>query len=284
MTIREIRNKYLAALTGVYGPGEAAAMADIVLEFYTKQNRSQLFMMQDNVIDSTIEQQLDHALEKLLTHMPVQHITGEAWFYNLKFHVNEHVLIPRPETEELVHEAIDFLKRSPGKKMLDIGTGSGCIPVTIKTNVPNADVSSVDISKEALDLAKQNAGANNALISLINADFLNEANWESFEKYDLIISNPPYIPDNEVLDKNVTLFEPHLALFVPQNDPLLFYKKILAFAETHLNENGTIMLETHELFAKETAALFTEKKYAAVVKKDMQEKERFVIVSRFPKQ
>ncbi len=284
MTIKEKYYHFKALLKTIYSDGEAIAIANIIFEHFVKVNKSDLHLRGNETLSDESLSSLNNALAALLTHEPVQYITNEARFYNLKFYVTKDVLIPRPETEELVHEAISFLKTNNGKSVLDIGTGSGCIPISIKKNIPNTDVMAIDVSEASLEVAKENALTNNVVIDFKAINFLNENNYTAFENFDLIISNPPYIPEDEknILDKNVTKFEPHLALFVPQNDALIFYKKIVSFAENHLNENGRIFLETHENLAKETAAIFVEKNYFTEIKKDMQGKERMLIIYRYP--
>ena len=207
---------------------------------------------------------------------------GEAWFYRMKLKVNEHVLIPRPETEELVEQLItDRKSKLTDPAILDIGTGSGCIPVAIKKNLPAAKVTSIDISKDALALAIENAALYNTHISFLQMDFLDESTWPSLPIFDIIISNPPYIPINEKekLAKHVSDFEPHLALFVPNDSSLIFYEKIAAFGRDHLMPGGKIYLETHEDHAMETAALFLRNYPTVMIKKDMYGKERMILIS-----
>ena len=284
MTLNAIREKYSATLIDIYDRGEAAAITEMIFRHFLEMSGSEFSFKRNEKISTDKITLLETALEKLCCHVPPQYITGEAWFYGLPFMVNEQVLIPRPETEELVQEALGFLKNSSGKKVLDIGTGSGCIPVSIKKNIPAAEITSVDISENALTVAKENSQRNNAEINFRQMDFLAEKNWSSLPAFDVIISNPPYIPAEEKssLDKNVAMHEPHSALFVPQHDPLLFYKKIRLFADEHLTKEGKIFLEVHENFAKETAALFSGKNYIAEIKKDIHGKERIVIATRFP--
>jgi release factor glutamine methyltransferase len=283
MTIKERYNQFIISLKEIYSDGEANAITNIAFEYFVKTSKQDLFLNGSKILTDEVASSLNMALTKLLKHEPIQYITNEAWFYNLKFYVTNDVLIPRPETEELVHEAISFLKINNGKRVLDIGTGSGCIAISIKKNIPQADVMAIDVSEAALGVAKENAKRNNVEVNISKINFLEENNYASFESYDVIISNPPYIPEDEksILDKNVTEYEPHLALFVPQNGALIFYKKILSFAENHLNQNGRIFLETHENLAKETAALFIEKNYYVEIKKDMQGKERMLIIYRY---
>jgi release factor glutamine methyltransferase len=196
--------------------------------------------------------------------------------------VNDHVLIPRPETEELVEQLIkDRKSKLTDPPILDIGTGSGCIPIAIKKNLPASIVTAIDVSKDALALAKENAAMHNAYISFIQMDFLDETTWQSLPAFEIIISNPPYISLNEKenLGKNITGFEPHLALFVPDNAPLIFYEKIARFGRDHLLPNGKIYLEIHEDHAKETAALFMNYYQTVMIKKDMYGKERMILVT-----
>lgn len=282
MTFREIHTAYLAGLNEAYDNGEAKAITDLVFESLAGISRSEMPANAEKAADENMTDLLLLSLEKIKNHFPVQHVIGYAWFYGMKFKVNEHVLIPRPETEELVLEAINYLKNNSEKKVLDIGTGTGCISITLKKHIPAAQITSIDLSEDALLIAKENAAINNTAIDFRQIDFLNEENWNLLSTYDIIISNPPYIPQEEEkdMDKHVTLHEPALALFVPQNDPLLFYNKIHHFANDHLKENGKIFLEIHQDFGKETAAIFQGEKYAAVLKKDISGNDRMVIVSR----
>ena len=284
MTLRDIYKHYTVQLKNIYPAGEAAAITEIIFEHFAGISRSQIITQDNQPAGEALVKDLETALEKLLRYTPVQYIIGYAWFCNRKFTVNEHVLIPRPETEELVLEVTAYLERSEGKRVLDIGTGSGCIPISLKLKIPAANIVSIDISGDALKVAAANAVDNKVYVEFIEMDFLNEAARKELGVFDLIISNPPYIPEteNNLLDLNVVMHEPHLALFVPQNDPLVFYKKTEEFASQHLAENGRIFLEVHENFAKETAALFPEKKYNTVIKKDISGKERMLVISRCP--
>lgn len=283
MTFREIQNTYLAALKLIYSKGESAAITDVIFRHFTGLSQSDLIVKGNGIPDEKISSVLQESLTKLLQHIPVQHVTEEAWFCDLKFQVNRNVLIPRPETEELVQEAINFLKGTAGKKVLDIGTGSGCIPITIKKSVPDVEVTSVDISGMALEVARENAAINDALVDFREMDFLNEENWNRLSHFDVIISNPPYIPAGvkNTLDKNVSLHEPAIALFVPQNDPLVFYRKIYAFAKTNLKKTGRIFLEADANHAVKTAAIFSENEFFTEIKKDISGNDR-IIIARYP--
>ncbi len=162
--------------------------------------------------------------------------------------------------------------------IIDIGTGSGCIAILLKKELTNANITAIDISEKALEVAKKNSSELNAEINFFQIDFLNEEEWNSLKKYDIIVSNPPYIPikEKETLAKNVTDYEPELALFVENNDPYIFYKKIAEFAKTHLQTNGKIYVEVHEDYAREVKSIFTNAGFEAEIKKDIYGKERMV--------
>ena len=281
MTIKKQYHFFLQQLKAIYSQSEATVITDWVFESIAGLQRFDIVKDPQQLLTNSIAEQLQTALADLLLHKPMQYVTGEAWFYNLKLFVNEHVLIPRPETEELVQLVLDssVARSNPLPTILDIGTGSGCIALAIKKNLPAADVTAIDVSKQALYIASINAATYDADIIFLKVDFLDESEWESLPMFDIIISNPPYIPINEKanLDTNVTAYEPHQALFVPDNAPLLFYEKIATFGIKHLNPNGQIFMETHEDFAKETAALFSENYKTVLIKKDLFGKERMVI-------
>jgi release factor glutamine methyltransferase len=196
------------------------------------------------------------------------------------------VLIPRPETEELVEWIIEDRKKEKHENQLsiaDIGTGSGCIAIALKKKLSAAHITAIDVSKEALTTAKENAIDNDAKIDFIQLDFLDESSWKGLQQFDIIVSNPPYIPVNEKekLDKNVTLFEPHTALFVPDHSPLLFYEKIALFAKKHLKKDGKIYAETHEEFANATAHIFSKQFQEVKLKQDLLGKNRMIKATHF---
>ena len=204
-----------------------------------------------DILSGTQKNQLEKYLEELLQSKPVQYILNEAWFYKRKYYVNEDVLIPRPETEELVEWIIEDLKYSHKSKIriIDVGTGSGCIPVTLKLELSNAVVDAIDISGRALLTAQKNADMLKAGINFLQMNFLQNTEWSSLSKYDIIVSNPPYIPINEkkILSKNVAYFEPEIALFVKDNEPFIFYRQMSDFAQLHLKTDGKIYVEVHKL-------------------------------------
>jgi len=282
MMIKDLYRNFLVQLQKIYSLSEATAITEWVFEKMASLKRSDILKNPEKKITPIADKLIRDTLEELLSHKPVQYVLGEAWFYRMKFKVNAHVLIPRPETEELVEQLIaDRKSRLTDPAILDIGTGSGCIPIAIKKSLPASKLTALDVSKDALALAKENAALHNAHINFIEIDFLDESNWPALPLFDIIISNPPYIPthEKEKLAKNVTDFEPHLALFVPDRSPLIFYEKIAEFGRDHLLPNGKIYLETHEDLAKETAALFRPHYQTVMIKKDMYGKERMVIIT-----
>ena len=282
MTLKELYRYYLLQLQGIYPLSEATVITDRAFETIAAIKRADLVKDPARRLNNKTAQQLNNAFTQLLQHKPIQYVLGETWFYNLKLKVNENVLIPRPETEELVEMLIAGRKSQiTDPAILDIGTGSGCIAIAIKKNIPAAKVSAIDISKAALKIAEENAAQHNAHINFLQMDLLDESKWDQLPQYHIIISNPPYIPQKEKrkLAKNVAGYEPGLALFVPDKNPLLFYEKIAAFGRSHLNSNGKIYLETHEGLAKEVKALFNDYYSYAEIKKDMFGKERMIIVA-----
>lgn len=282
MTIQQAQQHTVSQLRLLYSERESANIADWVLEHVTGQRRIDRLMNKQEKLPAAQQAQLTSLLQQLATHRPVQYVLGEAWFSGYRFFVNEHVLIPRPETEELVEWVAEEIGRSlhQNQNLLDIGTGSGCIPISIKKKNPAVSVTAVDISEEALQVAKKNAAALSAEVNFIQLDFLNEATWDALPVFDIITSNPPYIKQSEEkeMSQNVLAFEPAIALFVPDNDPLLFYRRIAAFAKKHLAEKGMVFLEINEALGEETRQLFEQNGFAAVVKKDLQGKDRMIML------
>lgn len=285
MTIKEAGKKITDALTSIYDIHEANSIADLIIENLTGINRNEKAMHYGNPFVAD-EQKLTQIIKQLLNHRPVQYVLNEVWFYGLKFEVNETVLIPRPETEELVDWIISEAKNPNSKiqipnskfRILDIGTGSGCIPISIKKNIPALEVSTIDVCSEALHTAISNAVIHQTEINFQLLNFLEESKWKELGMYDIIVSNPPYIKSSEAktMSEHVLEYEPHKALFVPDEDALLFYRKIADFALTHLNSNGVIYLEINQELGKETAELFQQKGFNVELKKDMSGNERMV--------
>jgi release factor glutamine methyltransferase len=282
MTIREAQQKALLQLKILYDEREAVNITEWLIEHVTGKKRIDRLLDKEAILTTSQEVQFDEALQELATHKPIQYVTGEAWFTGMKFFVNKHVLIPRPETEELVEWIVSESQKlkAKGQKILDIGTGSGCIPVSLKKLLPEISVSSVDVSKEALTVAQKNADDLTADIQLLHFNFLDESNWDQLPVVDIIVSNPPYIKQSEhsSMSKNVLDFEPSIALFVPDEDALLFYRKIALFAKTHLTKDGCIFLEINEALGKEVKELYENAGYFFELRKDMQGKERMARV------
>jgi release factor glutamine methyltransferase len=283
-------------LSTIYDEGESNAITKRVAEHFLNFKNTK-----SSDTSSAIQlEELQIITNELLSHRPVQYVLNEAWFYNLKFEVNESVLIPRPETEELVELIIKETKHQnqkvrntkykvpsdrtsyfvPPTSFLDIGTGSGCIPITIKKNIPEAEVMAVDVCSEALHIAMNNAVTHETEINFQLLDFLDESKWKELGMFDVIISNPPYIKTSEskTMNEHVLQYEPHKALFVPDDDALIFYRKIAAFANTHLKPGGKVYVEINQQLGKETANVFVERGFKDVVLiKDISGNERFVV-------
>lgn len=267
-------------LCNLYDEQEASAIAHEVLEDITGLTKIDRLMLKDALFNAVQENAFDYMMDELLQGKPLQYVTGKAYFMERRFEVNEQVLIPRPETEELVIWIInDHQASNDPKRILDIGTGSGCIPISLQLEMPAAVISSCDISKGALEVAQRNAQRLNANVHFIALDFLNKDAQASLPMYDIVVSNPPYIPRSEEreMHTNVKSYEPGTALFVPDDDPLLFYRTIADFGKTHLNNNGAIYCELHRDFAHETKALFRAAGYKnVVIQKDMHDNWRML--------
>ena len=258
------KNKTITALINklakIYPASEAESIAKLVFE--------------KNGDDP---EKLDEAAERLIANEPVQYVLNESWFYNLSFYVNRNVLIPRPETEELVDWVIKSNKQS-SPSIIDVGTGSGCIAIILKRMIPGSRVWACDKSIDALKVAERNAEVHQTKIHFAEIDFLDKNQTNGLGVFDIIVSNPPYIPESESskLDANVRDFEPYTALFVPDNNPLVFYEHLANFAIDHMSENGKLFAELHADYAGKVKELFDKKGIPTTIKKDMQGKERML--------
>jgi release factor glutamine methyltransferase len=255
----------LNGLKQVYDAQEAAAISHEVLNHITRLDKMQRLMQKDNLLSDTQQQDYDRMSAELLTARPLQYVLGHSWFMGKEYKVNEHVLIPRPETEELVKWITDDWKHKQDSiSVLDIGTGSGCIPVSLKLALPASTVTSCDVSTGAITIATENAVRLNADVHFFELDFLETAKQSKLGKYHIIVSNPPYIPETEkdTLHENVRAHEPGLALFVPGDDALLFYRAIAIFGKTHLEPGGNIYCELHVDYASATEQLFKDLGYS----------------------
>ncbi|MEO5564538.1 MAG: peptide chain release factor N(5)-glutamine methyltransferase [Chitinophagaceae bacterium] len=279
MTIKEATVYSTDHLKTIYEEGEASTISDWVMENLAGIKKTDRINYSKKVLEEDQVELLNSWLGRLLENEPVQYVLNEAWFCGLKFYVDKNVLIPRPETEELVEWIITGCKFPIDElKILDIGSGSGCIPIALKRRLGKAEVWSCDISKEALEVAEKNAKTLGADVNFIHTDFLQADQRNKFPSFDIIVSNPPYITHKERYNMraNVLEYEPAKALFVPDADPLLFYKAIAGFGKDHLNANGTIYMEINESFEQEVSELFQKEGYQTEIKKDMQGKDRMV--------
>lgn len=278
MKLEALENQFTIALCEIYDLDEAKALFGIAAEFVLKCTATQLKMMQTDEVGFAQAKQLLSILEALKMGKPIQYILGEAYFYGFVFQVNQDVLIPRPETEELVEWIIQDNKNKDlkNRSLLDIGTGTGCIPIAIKKYLDQLDVHALDISAKALSVASANAERHGIKVKFLQADILN---FYSSQLFDVVVSNPPYIRHFEKAEmhQNVLAHEPHSALFVPDENPLLFYQAITNFAFTNLKPLGSLYFEINADLALETAQIIEKRGFIAVaLKKDMQGKYRMV--------
>lgn len=279
MTTGEAIKYATGSLEKLYDAGEASAITDLLMERITGSWGPTLKARSGETLDAPQLAVLDGFIKRLQQAEPVQYVLGEAWFAGLKLYVEPAVLIPRPETEELVAWIVADRKYRPdGTTLLDIGTGSGCIPLALKKKLANLHVDAIDVSKAALAVAGRNATDLGLPINFRQLDFLSTPEWENLGMYDLIVSNPPYIPASDISDMhgNVKDHEPATALFVPDTDPLLFYRNIALFSTTHLKPDGAVYVEIYEGLGNETVELFSEAGFDVVLKQDMQGKDRMI--------
>jgi release factor glutamine methyltransferase len=284
--IKAVFTIFKQELADIYDAQETEAITLMVLTEILNGSKATIKAFPENELTLTQQEEANNILTQLKTGKPLQYALGYTEFYGLKFLVNPATLIPRPETEELVQWVLDSVAgnglRGSGLSILDIGTGSGCIAISLKKNLPSAEVSAIDISVDALNTAKENAKLNEVDINFIAADILNPQllNHSSLAtRYSLLISNPPYVTleDKKRMHTNVTDFEPHTALFVPEDDPLIFYKAIADFALANLAENGLLFFEINESLGKETVALLESKGFKDVeLRQDMSGRDRMV--------
>jgi len=262
-------------LEGIYPETEIKSFSYLMIEKITGFSRTEIIVNKNTHFSVEQHHVIESFIEKLKKNIPIQYILGETEFYGLCFTVNESVLIPRPETEELVDWIRTENDRNSALKILDIGTGSGCIAISVKHEFPNSAVSAFDISEEALETAQSNADLNKLKVHFSKVDILHTDNLE--QKWDIIVSNPPYVLENEKtnMEANVLEHEPHLALFVPDNDPLLFYRQITLFAQKHLNNNGKLYFEINRQFGAETIDLLNKFGFTNVeLRKDISGNDR----------
>ena len=297
MFLKDYKKYFKIELDSLFDEREIASFFYIISVYLHQMKRVDLALEPNFEINETELAQWNSILEELKKEKPIQYIIGETEFYGLRFFVTEKTLIPRPETEELVDLILNDARSNiklvdtSQLRILDIGTGSGCIPIALKKNIPDATVFAIDISEGALAVANKNAIENKVAINFIQADILKvtdlqqlpSSNFQLPIKFDIIVSNPPYVRnlEKEEIKKNVVDYEPHLALFVEDNDALLFYRKIAQLALKNLSENGKLYFEINQYLGNETVALLEELGFKNIeLKKDMYGNDRMIICKR----
>lgn len=275
MTTHQITSYIKQALAEAYPEGEVRAFVRILFEEWLHYSTVDIYMRADCEVPDFVEQKMRRAIERLLAHEPIQHIVGVAHFHGHRFKVNEHTLIPRPETEQLVDMIID---QNPATdlRVLDIGTGSGCIAISLARALKFAQVTAFDVSQAALDVAAGNASALGAKVKFCLTDILSAK--PSDNQFDIIVSNPPYICHSEKsqMESNVLLYEPHTALFVPDNDPLLFYRAIALYASRALSPGGKLYFEINAAYGNATAQLLKQHGFTDIeIVRDFYGRDRF---------
>ena len=276
MTVQEASILIRYELQYLYAVQEIDSITDIIFKHLFNFKKFDIYLQANNVIPDNIEPQIYNIIKQLKSDKPIQYILGVSDFYGLTFFVDASVLIPRAETEELVQWIFNNY-RNASPRIIDIGTGSGCIAIALAKLLPGAKVYAADISEAALEIARKNALYNNVQVELHKLDILlhNTPDWELF---DVIVSNPPYVTmaQKQQVDANVVDYEPHLALFVPENDPMVFYKAIGRFAEKTLKKNGSMYFEINEDLPNETASCIEQSGFSTELKKDIHNKYRML--------
>lgn len=278
MKLSQLKINFTTVLQGVYDKEEVHCFFYILCDFFLQYSRFEVSMALDTIVSAKNITAFDMALLRLKKQEPIQYILGCTAFYGLTFKVNEHTLIPRPETEELVDWVLSNLHdKDSVLDILDIGTGSGCIAISLAKNIPTARVSGLDISEKALEVAQENAVKNQVLVSFCEKDILETTALKN--KYDVMVSNPPYVRqlEKKAMNANVLDYEPGVALFVPNEDPLLFYRKIAQLAIVSLQTRGWLYFEINEYLSKEMDVLLKEIGFANIeIKKDFREVPRMI--------
>lgn len=291
MKLQELKQNFVHSISGLYPSEEVQSFFNLLAEKHLNLSRIEVALQWDKIISEVNILKFENALQRLKNFEPIQYIIGETEFFGMPFKVDKNVLIPRPETEELVLwllESVPPLKRARGMfSILDIGTGSGCIPIVLASELPKAKITAVDISEGALEIAKQNAKLNEVNINFIEIDILNSNAWNLVVKnlvsktieIDCIVSNPPYIREleRELMQANVIKHEPATALFVKDNDALIFYRKIADFAQIYLKQDGNLFFEINEYLGNDVSKMLEEKDFKNIeIRKDIFGKDRMV--------
>jgi len=277
MTVNDYKKRFLNQLPAFYDETERLNLFYMAMEFVLKYSKADVVLNGNESVLIENQQKIDEIFNRLQDNEPIQYITQQSNFFGYDFKVSSATLIPRPETEELVDWVLNEMKKQPQKKwrVLDIGTGTGCIPITIKKEFPLAIVSAIDVSAEALKIAQENAVNLQADVTFIQQDILQT---EGLDAYDIIISNPPYVRNLEKVEinENVLQHEPHLALFVDDNDPLIFYRKITQLSHKSLNENGMLFFEINQYLGNEMQEMVSEYFKTIELKKDFIQNDRMM--------
>lgn len=277
MQVEDFARSLRARLEGMYGTGEATAMVRLIFNVMKGWSATDMIVNADREISDMFRNQVGKVMERIERGEPIQYVLGTARFYGMDLKVDSRVLIPRPETEELVDMIVARFKNREDLKVLDIGTGSGAIAIALSRNLPFSDVTGIDLSEGALQVARENAADLHARISLIYADIFK---WmPEPDSLDIVVSNPPYIPEEEKRDMetNVLDYEPASALFVPDSDPLVYYRRIAEVASVGLRVDGIIYFEINPRFAEQIKKMLEERGYLDVeVTQDISRRDRFV--------
>ena len=278
-SIKEFKKSFVEKISSYYDEREANSIFFLAFEELSSYSKAQFLAKQDEAISQRLVEQLESIQRRLLKKEPIQYILKKAYFRGHEYVVNPAVLIPRPETEELVEWVLNTVGQDVEIKLLDIGTGSGCIPIELKREQSEWEIHAWDISEDALEIARTNAAKNGVEVHFVEQDICTakDGSWN------IIVSNPPYVPQREskLLKAHVLEHEPHLALFSKTEDPLYFYKHIITYAEATLTGDGLIFLEGHELYMDELKDLFEEEKWSDIKsKKDFHEKPRMLSARR----
>jgi release factor glutamine methyltransferase len=293
MLLKQYKTHFFDALKNSQDEQEIESFFFILTEYLHNLKRVDVALNPNFELSDAEVEKWNTILADLQQEKPIQYITGEAWFYGLKFEVNENTLIPRPETEELVEWILNspITKHPSPINILDIGTGTGCIPISLKANLPEVNVSAIDVSEKALEVAKRNAKLNNVEINFIQSNILEVEDLSQFQtpnfllptSFDIIVSNPPYVRnlEKQEIKKNVLDYEPHLALFVEDTDALLFYRRIAQLALKNLAPNGLLFFEINQYLGKETVELLENMGFKNIeLKKDIYGNDRMVKSTR----
>lgn len=279
MTLKELKSTFITQLFEVYPSQEVESIFTVLSEYFLNYTRFETVLKADESLSEEIIKHFENAISRLKRQEPVQYICGKTEFYSLPFRVDKHTLIPRPETEGLVQWIIDDenKKQTKSKTLLDIGTGSGCIAISLAKNLKEIDVSALDFSPEALKTAHKNSVLNSVKVTFFELDLLDEQTLP--RRYDIMVSNPPYVRELEKsnMRSNVLEYEPKSALFVTDKDPFLFYRRIARLANLYLTDNGRVYFEINEYLSDELKALLLTERFTDIeVRKDIFGKDRMI--------